>query len=85
MIGRMRSDHRPPGPALGAQWTVAFCKLLILSAPWKGGGPQRVEGPPGNWFAPPGSNRSSSGGNEAAEASDVEGRYGDLASVQAVT
>ena len=30
--------------------------------------------PPGNWFAPPGSNRSSSGGNEAAEASGVEGR-----------
>ena len=29
--------------------------------------------PPGNWFAPPGSNRSSSGGNEAAEASGVEG------------
>ncbi len=30
--------------------------------------------PPGNWFAPPGSNRSGSGGNEAAGASDVEGR-----------
>ena len=41
--------------------------------------------PPGNWFAPPGSNRSSSGGNEAAEASGVEGRFGDLASMQAVT
>ena len=37
--------------------------------------------PPGNWFAPPGSNRSSSGGNEAAEASGVEGRLGDLASL----
>jgi len=31
--------------------------------------------PPGNWFAPPGSNRSGSGGNEAAGASDVEGRF----------
>ena len=41
--------------------------------------------PPGNWFAPPGSNRSSSGGNEAAEAFGVEGRIGDLASMQAVT
>ena len=30
--------------------------------------------PPGNWFAPPGSNRSGSGGNEAAGASGVEGR-----------
>ena len=37
--------------------------------------------PPGNWFAPPGSNRSSSGGNEAAEASGVKGRFGDLASL----
>src|SRR3984893_15992779 len=41
--------------------------------------------PPGNWFAPPGSNQSSSGGNETAEASGAEGRTGDLASVQAVT
>ena len=30
--------------------------------------------PPGNWFAPPGSNQSSSGGNETAEASGAEGR-----------
>jgi hypothetical protein len=40
--------------------------------------------PPGSWFAPPGSNRSSSGGNETAEASGVEGHVGDLASLQAV-
>jgi hypothetical protein len=31
--------------------------------------------PPGNWFAPPGSNRSSGGGNETTEASDVKGRF----------
>jgi len=43
------------------------------------------KGPPGNWFAPPGSNRSSSGGNEAAEASGVEGHFSDSASRQAVT
>src|SRR6267143_1537791 len=30
--------------------------------------------PPGNWFAPPGSNQSSSGGNETAEASGAESR-----------
>ncbi len=30
--------------------------------------------PPGNWIAPPGSNRSSGGGNEAAEASGGKGR-----------
>ena len=50
----------------------------------KGAGPQWVRIPPGNWFAPPGSNRSSSGGNEAGEASDVKGRVGDLAIMQAV-
>ncbi len=51
----------------------------------KGGGPQRELNLPGNWFAPPGSNQSSSGGNETAEASGAEGREGDLASMQAVT
>ena len=51
----------------------------------KGAGPQWVQIPPGNWIAPPGSNRSSSGGNEAAEASGVESREGDLAIMQAVT
>jgi hypothetical protein len=50
----------------------------------KGGGPQRVY-PPGTWLAPPGSNQNSSGGNETAEASGAEGRFGDLASMQAVT
>ena len=30
--------------------------------------------PPGNWFAPPGSNQSSDGGNEIAEASGAESR-----------
>jgi hypothetical protein len=34
-----------------------------------------VKTPPGNWFAPPGSNQSSSGGNETAEASGAEGRF----------
>src|SRR6266404_5711918 len=50
-----------------------------FGAPWKGGGPLRVQAPPGSWFAPPGSNRSSRGGNELAEASGVEGREGDSA------
>src|SRR5258708_14323319 len=40
----------------------------------KGGGPQRELDPSGNWFAPPGSNQSSSGGNETAEASGAESR-----------
>jgi hypothetical protein len=39
----------------------------------KGAGLQRVQIPPGNWFAPPGSNRGSSGGNETAEAFDGKG------------
>ena len=41
--------------------------------------------PPGSWFVPPGNNRSSGGGNEAAEAFGAEGRDGDLVSMQAVT
>ena len=36
-------------------------------------------------FVPAGSNRSSSEGNEAADASGVEGHESDLASMQAVT
>jgi len=49
-------------------------KLGVVCAV-KGAGPQREGIPPGNGFAPPGSNRSSSGGDEAAEASCVEGRF----------
>jgi hypothetical protein len=44
-----------------------------------------VKVPPGNWFVPPGNNRSSGGGNEAAEAFGAEGRKGDSVSMQAVT
>ena len=40
----------------------------------KGAGPLRVKVPPGNWFAPTGSNRSGGGGNEAVGASGVKGR-----------
>ena len=50
----------------------------------QGAGPQWVQIPPGNWIAPPGSNRSSRGGNESAGAFGVEGRIGDLAIMQAV-
>jgi hypothetical protein len=50
----------------------------------KGAGQQWVQVPPGNWIAPPGSNRSGGGGNETAGAFGVEGRRGDLASLQAV-
>lgn len=47
---------------------------------WSSAGKSR----PGNWFAPPGSNRSGSRSDEAAETSGEEGRYGDLASMQAM-
>ena len=40
----------------------------------KGAGLQRVQVPPGNWFAPPGSNRNGGGGNEAVGAFDGKGR-----------
>ena len=64
---------------------LSSCLARIIRCAVKGVGPQRVKFPPGNWFAPPGSNRSGSGGNESVGAFGVEGRYGDLASVQAVT
>ena len=51
-------------------------KALVLSG---------REIPSGNWFVPLGSNRSSGGGNAAAEAFGVEGRIGDSASMQALT
>ena len=51
----------------------------------KGAGLQWVQLPPGNWFAPPGSNQSGGEGNEAVEAFGVEGHVGDSVSVQAVT
>ena len=38
----------------------------ISRAPWNGAGQQWVQVPPGNWIAPPGSNRRSGGGDEAA-------------------
>jgi len=40
----------------------------------KSAGLQRVQLPPGNWFAPPGSNRGGSGGNKAVGALGVKGR-----------
>jgi len=49
-------------------------RLLAKQCAVKGAGLQRVQLPPGNWFAPPGSNRSGSGGNKAVGAFDVEGR-----------
>ena len=55
--------------------TAIFCSLsLAKKCAVKGAGLQRVQLPPGNWFAPPGSNRSGSGGNEAVGAFDVKGR-----------
>lgn len=56
--------------------TCAGEKALILS-----GG----EVPPGNWFAPPGGNRSSGGGNEAMKPLMKRVALGDPASMQAVT
>src|ERR1700674_4345229 len=52
----------------------ATAPVLNSTCAVKGAGLQRVQLPPGNWFAPPGSNRSGSGGNEAVGAFGVEGR-----------
>src|SRR5580658_9519081 len=62
-------------------WTINAQTGCAVKRRWSTAGVN----PPGNWFAPPGSNQSSSGGNETAEASGAEDREGDLASMQAVT
>ena len=59
--------------------------ITTLRCAVKGASPQWVKVPPGSWFAPPGSNQSGDRGNEVVGASGVEGRVGDLASMQAVT
>jgi hypothetical protein len=75
------------------QAATALCRLkrvipipnrTIFGAPCEGTVSQRVRIPPGK-VAPAGSNRSSRGDNEAAEASGVEGHISDLANMQAVT
>ena len=73
--------HLSRAQQLIAPGLPAIRKLLCAV---KGAGPQWVQIPPGNWIAPPGSNRRSRGGNESAEAFGVEGRIGDLAIMQAV-
>ena len=77
------SDGRPYRDNQGAAGQLTI--NLHYTCAVKGASPPRVKVPPGNWFAPPGSNRSGGGGNEAVGASGVEGRLGDLASMQAVT
>jgi hypothetical protein len=55
--------------------------LLLVTMEWcavKGAGQQRVQVPPGNWIPPPGSNRSSGGGNEAVGAFEERGRIATL-------
>src|SRR5215467_8649151 len=64
---------------------MAANRQLAKKCAVKGAGLQRVQLPPGNWFAPPGSNQSGDRGNEVVGASGVESRLGDLASMQAVT
>ena len=53
--------------------TIGVTSLLHVRRE-KGTGLQRVQLPPGNWFAPPGRNRQDCRGNEAVGAFGVEGR-----------
>jgi hypothetical protein len=48
--------------------------VLINACAVKVGAFQWEIEPPGNWFVPPGNNRSGSGGNKAVGAFDVKGR-----------
>jgi hypothetical protein len=46
----------------------------IIACAVKGAGLQRVQLPPGNWIAPPGSNRNGGRGNDAVGAFDGKDR-----------
>ena len=64
---------------------IGFASMTHLRrAPWKARFPSGRQTHPAT-FAPAGSNRSSRGGNEAAEASDEEGHFGDSASMRVAT
>ena len=55
-------------------WTKFGGLILINACAVKAGAFQWEVDPPGNWFVPPGNNRSGGGGNEAVGAFDVKGR-----------
>jgi hypothetical protein len=48
--------------------------VLVNACAVKAGAFQWEIDPPGNWFVPPGNNRSGGGGNKAVGAFDVKGR-----------
>ena len=73
----MATQRRPFGVGLFVSVMFKSPTVVVtrrLQCAVKGAGPQREKDPPGNWIAPPGSNRSGGGGNKAAGASGVEGR-----------
>jgi hypothetical protein len=51
----------------------------------KAGAFQRGIDPPGNWFVPPGNNRSDGGGNKAVGAFDAKSCLSSSVSMQVVT
>src|SRR5262249_61316239 len=65
--------HRRTDVKAGERLVGCESPQLTKKCAVKGAGLQRVQLPPGNWFVPPGSNRSGSGGNEAVGAFGVEG------------
>jgi hypothetical protein len=74
---KSRIENRRRRASLLGQFFIrlAASSTVVTVRREMGAGLQRVQLPPGNWFAPPGSNRSGSGGNEAVGAFDGEGRW----------
>jgi hypothetical protein len=70
LIARLWRSTFPSSDALGIEILINVAYRVRRERRWSTAGVY----PPGNWFAPPGSNQSSSGGNETAEASGAESR-----------
>src|ERR1035437_7434295 len=65
---------RSPNHTSRSVWAPTSALLPINACAVKAGAFQWELDPPGNWFVPPGNNRSGGGGNKAVGAFDVEGR-----------
>jgi hypothetical protein len=68
------TDDITPNRSLTCSYAAKTRLILEYACAVKAGAFQWEIDPPGNWFVPPGNNRSGGGGNKAVGAFDVKGR-----------